>query len=334
MIRRLSGLLALLSLPLLVLAASASAAGLTGADSTIAGTVMPNWINGFLVKEGIAVTYTRTTPEAGLAKLDARQVDFAAVDAPLTAEQAAACDSCAQIPWFLTGVELTFKLSGVKKLNLSGKVLMGIFTGKITTWDDPKIAALNPKAKLPGTKITPVYPGEMSGTTWGMTTLFSKVSPAWKKSVGAVAAIHFPVGTLASGDSGVGAAVNATEGAIGYVSAPYASAAGLRVAKIENAAGESVAPSAESLAAAGKAVTGVSSAGIVDAVYPPKTAAGAYPLAIFGYAVVPHAAPQKAFDQQFLNYAVGPGKKLGEAFDVLPMPKVVATAAREAIAAL
>jgi phosphate transport system substrate-binding protein len=187
---------------------------------------------------------------------------------------------------------------------------------------------------LPTTKITPIYPGEFSGTTYGFTALLSKVSPAWKKSVGVVGAVQYRVGTSAAGDSGVGAAVNATEGAIGYVSAPYASAAGLRVAKIENAAGESVAPSAESLIAAGKALTKVSPSGIVDAAYPPATATGAYPPAIFGYAVVPHAAPQKGFDQQFLNYVVGPGQKLGEAFDLVPMPKAVKTTAREMIAAL
>lgn len=313
---------------------AASAAGLTGAGSTVAGTVMPNWINGFLVREGIAVTYTRSTPEAALAKLAARQLDFAAVDAPLTPEQAAACNSCAQIPWYLTGADFTFKLSGVKKLNLSGKVLAGIFTGKITTWDDPKIAALNPKVKLPPTKIAPIYPGESSGSTYAFTNLLSKVSPSWKKSVGAVATIRFPVGTVAAGDSGVGAAVNATEGSIGYVSAPYASAAGLRVARIENTAGEFILPSTESLAATSAPVTQLPVGGIVGAVYPPKTATGAYPVAFFGSVVIPHAAPQKAFDQQFLNYDLGPGRTLGEAFDVMPLPKVIRTAAFEAVAGL
>jgi phosphate transport system substrate-binding protein len=330
---RLALLLAAVALLLSLAAANASAA-FTGAGSTIAGAVMPNWTNGFLIKEGVAVTYSRSTPEAALAKLNARQLDFAAVDAPLTPEQAAACNNCVQIPWLMTGVDLTFKLSGVKKLNLSGKVLAAIYSGKITKWNDPKIAALNPKVKLPGTKITPVYPSEFSGASYGFTSLLSKVSPAWNKSVGAVAAIHYPVGTAAAGDAGVGAAVNATNGAVGYVSAAYASAAGLRVAKIENAAGEFVAPSAESLTAAGNSVTKISPSGIVNATYPPSSATGAYPLAIFGYAVIPHAAPQKPLDQPFLNYVLGPGQKLGEAFDIVPMPKAVKAAAREMVAAL
>lgn len=271
---------------------------------------------------------------AGLAKLDTRSVDFAAADAPLSPEQAAACSNCAQIPWLLTGVDVSFKLSGVKKLNLSGKVIAAIFTGKISRWNDPKIAALNPKAKLPATKIATVYPGEASGQTYAFTNYLSKVSPAWKKSVGSVSTVHFPVGTAAKGDSGVGAAINATNGSISYVSASYASAAGPGAAAIENAAGNLESPGVESFTAAGASVKEVPASGIVNITNPPKTAPDAYPLATFGYAVVPHEAPQKAYVEQFLNYVVGPGAELGAASEIAPLPKVVKTAARSAIGAL
>lgn len=323
---------AVVSLAVLSMSTAALAsAALIGAGSTVAGAVMPNWTNGFLIKEGITATYSATGVEAGLAKLDARQVDFAAVDAPLSAEQAAACNDCAQIPWYLTGVDIAYRLKGVNKLNLSGPVIAAIFNGKITRWNDPKITALNPKAKLPGTKISVAYPGEASGQSWAFTSFLAKA--AGKKTAGTTTA-HFATGVTAVGDRGVGAAIGATEGSVGYVSASYASAAGLKVAAIENAAGSFVSPSVESFTAAGATAKSVPASGIVEVTYPPASAAKAYPLATFGFAVVPHAAPQKAYVEQFLNYAVGPGSTLGEAGEIAPLPKAVKSAARTAIGAL
>jgi phosphate transport system substrate-binding protein len=312
-------------------AAALASAAIPGAGSAVAGAVMPNWTNGFLIREGIAVTYSPIGSEAGLAKLDARSVEFAAVDSPLSPEQSAACNDCAQIPLVLTGVDIAYKLKGVSRLNLSGAVIAAIFNGKITRWNDPKIVALNPKAKLPGTKISVVYPGEASGPSYAFTSYLSKA--AGKKN-GAAAVAHFKAGTTAAGDKGVGSVVNSTNGSIGYVSATYASAASLRIAAIENAAGEFVMPSIESFGAAAATVKTVPASGVLDVTYPSESATKAYPLATFGYAVVPHAAPQKAFVEQFLDYAVGPGSKFGEAFEIAPLPKAIKAAVRSEIAAL
>ena len=109
-----------------------------------------------------------------------RTVDFGASDAPLTPEQAAACNGCVQIPWALTATGLGFHLHGVKKLNLSGPVIAGIYFGKITKWNDPKIKKLNPEVHLPGTPITPIYRSDGSGDTYAFTNYLSKVSKAWK----------------------------------------------------------------------------------------------------------------------------------------------------------
>jgi phosphate transport system substrate-binding protein len=319
----------------LFLGTAAASAAVTGAGSSLAGSVMPNWTNGFLIKEGITVSYSSIGVEAGLAKLDSRSVDFAAADAPLSAEQAAACNDCAEIPWLFTGVDVGFRLTGVKKLNLSGEVLAGIYSGKIKTWSDPKIAELNPKAKLPKLTIKPIYPSEASGETWAFTSYLSKTSPAWKKAHGGPATVvGFPVGSGASADRGVGAAIGSTNGSLGFVSATYAAAAGTRTAAIENVAGKFVTPDVESIEAAGKSVAQVPAGGIINATNPPKTAPDAYPIAMFSYAVVPHGAPQKAFVAQFLNYAVTTGQGLVSSFDFAPLPKAVKNAARSAIAAL
>ena len=100
--------------------AGASAAGLTGAGSTLVAPLMANWISGFEIKEGIPVKYGAVGSGAGIAQITARTVDFGASDAPLTPEQAAACNGCVQIPWALSATGLGFNVPGVKKLNLTG----------------------------------------------------------------------------------------------------------------------------------------------------------------------------------------------------------------------
>src|ERR1700686_4759648 len=98
---------------------SASSAGLTGAGSTLVAPLMQNWINGFEIKEGIPVKYGAVGSGTGIAQITARTVDFGASDAPLTPEQATACNGCVQIPWALSATGLGINIPGLKKVNLS-----------------------------------------------------------------------------------------------------------------------------------------------------------------------------------------------------------------------
>ena len=230
--------------------ASASAAGLTGAGSTLVAPLMANWINGFEIKEGIPVKYGAVGSGAGIAQITARTVDFGASDAPLTPEQAAACNGCVQIPWALSATGIGFNVPGVKKLNLTGPILAGIYFGKITNWNDPKIKKLNPKVKLPNLTITPVFRSDGSGDTYAFTNYLSKVSPAWKNEVGYATSVGFPAGVGAKGNSGVTAIVTKTPGAIGYISASYLIAAGLGAAAVQNKAGNFEFPNLKNIEAA------------------------------------------------------------------------------------
>src|ERR1700760_2050572 len=101
-----------------VATASASAAGLSGAGSTLVAPLMTNWINGFEIKEGIPVKYAAVGSGEGIKAITKGTVDFGASDAPLNAEQAAACSGCVQIPWALSATGIGFNIPGVKKLNL------------------------------------------------------------------------------------------------------------------------------------------------------------------------------------------------------------------------
>jgi phosphate transport system substrate-binding protein len=317
-----------------VATAGASAAGLTGAGSTLVAPLMANWISGFEIKEGIPVKYGAVGSGTGIAQITARTVDFGASDAPLTPEQAAACNGCVQIPWALSATAVGFNVPGVKKLNLTGKILAGIYFGKITKWNDAKIKKVNPGTKLPGTPITPVYRSDGSGDTYAFTNYLSKISPAWKNEVGFATSVGFKAGVGAKGNSGITATVTKTPGAIGYISASYLIAAGLGAAAIENNAGNFEFPNLKNIENAALVVKSVPASNAISIVNPPKKATTAYPISTFTYAIVPHDAPQKAFLQQFLNYAVTKGQKYGAALDFPPLPKVVLTAAKKAIASL
>jgi phosphate transport system substrate-binding protein len=315
--------------------ANASAAGLTGAGSSLVAPLMANWISGFEIKEGIPVKYASVGSGAGIAQITARTVDFGASDAPLTPEQAGACNSCVQIPWALTATGIGFKIPGVKKLNLTGPIIASIYFGKITKWNDPKIKALNPGVKLPGLTITPVFRSDGSGDTYAFTSYLSKVSKAWKNEVGAATSVQFPPGGVgAKGNSGVTSTVTSTNGSIGYISASYLIAAGLGAAALQNKAGKFELPNLKNIESAASYVTHLSKSNTVSIVDPPAKASIAYPLSTFTYAIVPHNAPQKGFLQQFLNYATTIGQKYGAALDFAPLPKVVATAAKSAIGSL
>lgn len=317
-----------------VSAASASAAGLTGAGSTLVAPLMNNWIANFEIKEGIPVKYAAVGSGTGIAQITARTVDFGASDAPLTPEQAAACNSCVQIPWALSATGVGFNIPGVKKLNLTGKILAGIYFGKITKWNDPKIKKVNPKAKLPGLTITPIFRSDGSGDTYAFTNYLSKISPAWKSEVGYATTVGFKAGIGAKGNSGVTATVVKTPGAIGYISAFYLIAAGVHAAAIQNTAGNYELPNIPNISSAASSVKSLPSSNAISITNPPKKDKIAYPISTFTYAIVPHNAPQKAFLQQFAKYCLTIGQKYGAALDFAPLPKVVQQAGLNAVASL
>ncbi len=314
--------------------ASASAAGLTGAGSTLVAPLMANWINGFEIKEGIPVKYGAVGSGAGIAQITARTVDFGASDAPLTPEQASACNSCVQVPWALSATGIGFNVPGVKKLNLTGAVLAGIYFGKITKWNDPKITKINPGAKLPSLTITPVFRSDGSGDTYTFTEYLSKISPAWRSEVGFATTVGWKAGVGAKGNSGITATVVKTPGAIGYISASYLIAAGLGAAAVQNKAGSYALPNLKNIESAASTVKSVPSSNAISITNPPASASTAYPISTFTYAIVPHNAPQKGFLQQFLNYAVTKGQVYGAALDFAPLPKVVLSAAKKSIGTL
>lgn len=314
--------------------AAAASADLTGAGSTLVAPLMANWVAGFEARIGSKVTYAAVGSGTGISQITARTVDFGASDAPLTPDQAAKCNGCVQVPWGLSATGVGFNVPGVKKLNLTGSILASIYMGKITKWNDAKIKKVNKGTRLPNLTITPVYRSDGSGDTYAFTQYLSKVSPAWKSSLGYGTTVGFSTGVGAAKNSGVKNAVLSTSGGIGYISASYLIAAGMGAAAIQNKAGNFEFPNLKNIASAASTVKRVPASNAISIVDPPKRAKIAYPISTFTYAIVPHDAKNKGELQTFMKYAVGPGQKYGASLDFAPLPKVVLAAAKRAIGSL
>jgi phosphate transport system substrate-binding protein len=152
----------------------------------------------------------------------------------------------------LGAVVVTYNLPslGDTKLKFDGNILVEIFMGRVTKWNDPKIAALNPGVKLPDTDLVVVHRSDGSGTTYVFTDYLNKFSREWKDKVGYATSVNWPVGLGGKGNEGVTQQVKQVEGALGYVELIYAISNKLPYAQIKNASGNYVTPSLESVTAA------------------------------------------------------------------------------------
>ena len=306
---------------------------LVGAGSTLVAPLVSQWSNDYAKKTGVTITYGAIGSGGGIAQITARTVDFGASDAPLSPDQASACKGCVQVPWALAATLVSYHLHGAPaRLKLSGPVLADVYLGKITRWNDPQIAALNPGAKLPATKITPVFRSDSSGDTYAFTDFLAKVSPTWKAQKGASTQVSFPTGVGGKGNDGVAAVVGRTDGALGYLAISYVFGNKLDYALIRNAAGQYPVPGASSITAAAEAATSVPPDNAISLTNPPASAAGAYPISTFTYALVPQDSSKAKTLRDFLTYAIGPGQKLGGKLQFAPLPSRVVEVGHNTIA--
>jgi phosphate transport system substrate-binding protein len=308
---------------------------LNGAGSTLVAPLIAQWAPDYNSKAGVTITYGPVGSGGGIDAITNRTVDFGASDAPLSSDQATACKSCVQVPWALSATVATYNVKGVPdKLKLTGEVLADIFLGTITSWNDPKIASLNPGANLPGTHITPIYRSDGSGDSYVFTSYLSAVSSDWKSKVGASTQPSFPAGQGAEKNSGVAAAVQSTDGAIGYVAVSYIAADSLDEALVQNAAGNYPEPSTDAISAAAAAVTTIQPDGSIPLVNPPASAADAYPLSTYSYAIVPKSSSKAAALKKFFTYAITDGQTFGPDLGFPSLPDTVVSHDKQVIASI
>lgn len=192
-------------------------------------------------KGGEEVTYGGVGSGGGIRNLRDKVVDFGASDVFLSDKEMAEMNAdVIHLPVVLGGIVMAYNLDGVKDLKLNAEIITDIYTGKIKSWDDAKIKALNPELTLPAQAITPVYRSDGSGTTAVFSEYMSKVNDTWKNEIGQGKSLKFNAGISGKGNPGVAGLVTETKGAIGYIGSEYALALDLPVALLQNSSGKFV----------------------------------------------------------------------------------------------
>jgi phosphate transport system substrate-binding protein len=307
---------------------------ITGAGSSLVAPLVSQWIAPVGTAFGYTLAYASVGSGTGIAQITARTVDFGASDAPLNPTQAAACNGCVEIPWALSATVPSYNVPGVPNdLHLTGAILVGIYLGQITNWNDPQIAKLNPKVTLPDLKITPVHRSDGSGDTYAFTDYLSAISPTFKSQVGNATLVAWPGGLGGNGNSGVAGIVSSTPGAIGYISVAYILQNHLKMAAVQNASGHFATAGLRGIAAAAAAwpKPTLGPNGIeMHIVNPPKTANKlAYPISTYTYIIVPKTTAKAVEIRHLIFWALTQGQKYEPKLVFAKIPVAVLSAAEK-----
>jgi len=296
---------------------------LAGSGSTFQTVYQQAAIASFkTVQPGMTVTYGSGGSGKGRSDLASGVVNYAGSDSPIPSSEMASFNgkTVLYFPVFLGPITVSYNLSGVSSLKLDATVLAEIFGGKITSWNNSAITALNPGVSLPSTPITIAVRSDSSGTTQNFSLYLEKAAgSAW--TLGSSSTIKWPSTARAgNGNPGVAQIIKTTPGAIGYVDYADAKASGLTFAAIKNSSGSYITPSPSSASAAGSGIT-VASNLTFHAVDSPN--AQAYPITyqswVLVYAMQPNAN-DAAMLKAYVGYLIGPGQQLLGNLGYAPLP--------------
>jgi len=297
---------------------SAFAADITGAGATFPFPVYSKWADAYKKETGNGLNYQSIGSGAGIKQIQAKTVTFGATDAPLKAEQLEK-DGLVQWPMVMGAIVPVVNLEGIKpgELVFDGATLANIYLGKVTKWDDPAIAKLNPKLKLPTDAITVVRRSDGSGTTFNFTDYLSKASADWKTKVGSGTAVEWPAGVGAKGNEGVAGNIGQTKNSIGYVEYAYAA--------LINKAGKTVQPTIAAFQAAASNADWAKAPGyyVILTDQPGETS---WPITAATFILMHKEPTDKAASAEavkFFKWAFAKGDKMAEELDYIPMPEPV-----------
>ncbi len=324
----------ILAMAAAVMATAAQAQTITGAGATFPFPVYAKWADAYKRERNIEVNYQSVGSGAGIKQIQARTVVFGATDAPLNKAQLDK-DGLVQFPTVIGGNVLAVNIPGIKtrELVLNGELVADIYLGKIRSWDDPRIRALNPTVNLPKLNISVVRRSDGSGTTFIFTNYLSKVSTEWQQKIGAGTAVEWPVGVGARGNEGVAGNVTQTRGSIGYMEYAYAKQNGLTYTLMVNAAGKTVAPSIESFSAAALGDAFDPSQGYNSILTNQKDPA-AWPIAGATFILMPRKSRDPAAAQsaiRFFLWAYEKGDSMATELDYVPLPDAVVSQIQETL---
>ena len=305
---------------------------LTGAGATFPYPIYNKWFSDYATKTGVKINYQSIGSGGGIRQISEGTVDFGASDAPMSEEEMAKAKGgpILHFPTVVGADVITYNVPGITQpLRLTGDVIADVFLGKITKWNDARIAGLNPGVKLPASDMLVVHRSDGSGTTYVFTDYLTAVSPAWAAGPGKGKDVKWPVGLGGKGNEGVAGQVKQTPGTIAYVELAYAKQNNLPVALVKNASGAFIEANIESLTAAAAGALGK---------FPPNTDyrvsivnspdAKAYPIASFTWLLVYQrqtdaAKAKKLVD--FMRWALTEGEGSAAALDYAAIPAQLGT---------
>jgi phosphate transport system substrate-binding protein len=306
-------------------AGGSSGTALTGAGATFPNPIYTKWFDAYAKQTGVRVNYQSIGSGGGIRQFTEGTVDFGATDGPMTDEQIRGVNgNVLHVPTVLGAVVVTYNLPEVAgtPLRFDGATLADVFLGRITRWNDARLAALNPGAKLPAKDIIVVHRSDGSGTSFIFTDYLSKVSPTWKDQVGSATSVEWPIGLGGKGNEGVTQQVKQSDGAIGYVELIYAISNDLPYADVKNSAGEFIRPALKSVSAAAAEELPADTdfrVSITNA-----KPADAYPIASFTWLLIqpqPRDSAKGALIRDFLGWMLQPeAQRMAADLHYAPLP--------------
>jgi phosphate transport system substrate-binding protein len=313
----------------------ASAAGVPGSGSadTIVGAgasfpypLYSKWGEEYAATGAARLNYQSIGSGGGISAIKAGTVDFGASDAPLEASELSG-SGLVQFPLVVGGVVPVVNIQGVSdgQLKLTADLLAKIYSGDITTWSDPAIAAANPGVKLPDTRINVVHRSDSSGTTWIFTHYLEAAAPGvWK--AGADKEVPWPTGVGGKGNEGVAASVQQLSGSIGYVEYAYAKQAQMVAVQMQNKDGEFLKPSIAAFEAAASKADWKASLPSMYLILVDQPGKDTWPIAGASFILV-HADQKDAAGGKsmlsFFDWAYKNGATTAENLDYVPIPQNV-----------
>src|SRR5438132_243310 len=300
---------------------------INGAGATFPNPIYSKWFSDYnKLHPNVQINYQSIGSGGGIKQLTSQTVFFGASDMPMTDEQIkSAPGPVLHFPTVLGAVVPAYNLTNVSSLKFSGTLLADIFLGKLKKWNDPAIVKVNPGVSLPNLDITVVHRSEGSGTSFIFCDFLSKVSPEFKQKVGASTSVNWPAGVGGKGNEGVAGLVKQTPGSIGYIELIYALQNNIQFGDAQNAAGQFVRASLDSVtAAAASAAANMPDDFRVSITNAPGK--DAYAISSFTWLLFyqnPTDKDRARIMVDFMKWALSDGQKATQSLGYAPLPKEV-----------
>jgi len=321
-------MMALAGATLIVAGVAAQTMQINGAGATFPYPIYSKWFAEYnKIHPNIQINYQSIGSGGGIRQITNQTVFFGATDGPMTNDQLLAAPSkILHFPTVLGADVPVYNIPGINaELKFTGPVLADMFLGKITKWNDPAFAKLNPGVKLPDADITIVHRSDGSGTTYIWVDYLAKVSPEWLKKVGVATAVNWPTGVGGKGNEGVAGLVTQTPGSLGYVELIYALQNKINYGTVQNMAGEFAKATVESVTAAAAEAAAKMPADFRVSITN-AAGKGVYPISSFTWLLFYESPKDKVQSKimiDFMHWALSDGQKYCADLGYAPLPEAV-----------